>query len=44
MRITKMPIGSVRNAHKPVYFTTEIIDMSKAANAFAMAHIHVVSM
>jgi len=41
MRITKMPIGSVRNAHKPLHFMTEIIDMSKTTDACDMTHIHV---
>ena len=41
MRITKMPIGSVRNAHKPLHFMTEIIDMSKTIDACDMTHIHV---
>ena len=39
--ITKMPIDSAENAHKPLHFMMEIIDMSKTADACGMSHIHV---
>ena len=42
MRITKMPIPSVNNAHASSHDMTEPVDISKTDRACEMSRIHVV--